>query len=229
MTDLQVPSGWVCDPIFLREIGCETQVGCDPMTPAVHNWSTNGHLIADVAALYLSEHDSVLDVTYGLGLFWTKWQPKLLQKSDIFPRQADVRGWDFRSLPVSDSSYDVVVFDPPYKLNGTPSSEADERYGVDVPTTPADRLKLMRDGLQECCRVARRLTLVKCQDQVVSGHICWQTDMMTETAAGCGFQKVDRFDMIGHCRPQPPGRPQQHAYGRGSTLLVFLRTRSPKW
>ena len=44
--------------------------------PAVHDWPTNGHLIADVAHLgYISDKDSVLDPTYGLGVSWTQYRP----------------------------------------------------------------------------------------------------------------------------------------------------------
>lgn len=53
------------------------------------------------------------------------------------------------------------------------------------------------------------------------GDVYWQTDEITAHAETLGFDKVDRFDLLGGGRPQPAGRAQQHAYGRPSTLLVF--------
>mgnify|MGYP001575310784 CR=1 FL=1 len=42
-------------------------------------------------------------------------------------------------------------------------------------------------GLEECCRVARRHVIVKCQDQVDRrAHVCWQTSVsITCVTIGC--------------------------------------------
>lgn len=194
------------------------------MIPAVHAWPSNAHLIRDVAELgYIG--DMVLDVTYGLGNFWTEFQPEYLLGTDQNAAKSMTGdSVNFTRLPFSDRGFQTVVFDPPYKLNGTPDQDTDERYGVETPTRWQDRMSLMLDGLIECCRVADRTVLAKCQDQVCSGKVRWQTLEFEQVARGQGFEQVDRFDLLGTARPQPmEGRRQRHAHGRPSTLLVFQR------
>jgi hypothetical protein len=195
---------------------------------SAHAWPTNGYLIADVARLgYLRRDDRVLDPTFGLGVWWDRWRPDRLTAHDLDPAKAPDGAHDFRALPYPRAAFDAVAFDPPYKLNGTPDEATDGRYGVDAPATVAERMGLILEGMTEAARVLvrRGVLLVKCQDQVVSGAIYWQTDELTAHAAMLGFVKVDRFDLLGGGRPQPGGRAQQHAYGRPSTLLVFVGKR----
>jgi hypothetical protein len=52
----------------------------------------------------------------------------------------------------------------------------------------------------------------------------FQTIEMASHAATVGLRLVDRFDLLGHIRPQPPGRRQVHARSNYSTLLVFRKT-----
>ena len=120
--------------------------------------------------------------------------------------------------PIGDT-FEAITFDPPYKLNGTPS-DPDERYGVNVKASISDRHQLMADGLDECARVlARRgMLLVKCQDQVASGRVHWQTHTMTDRAEAHGLRLVDAFLMLTTPRPQ---RSQVHARRNYSTMLVF--------
>jgi hypothetical protein len=188
---------------------------------AVHDWPTNGALIADVARLYLDKGDRILDATYGRGRWWTEWSPDRLVTNDLNPATNAEFHTDFRAMPFPSNEFDVVAFDPPYKLNGTPVlGDFDQAYGIAQPTRWQDRMELIRDGFLECLRVADRLVLAKCQDQVVSGRMRWQTFMLMEAAAGRA-RLVDRFDMLGGTRKQPSGRRQVHARGRGSSLLVF--------
>lgn len=187
---------------------------------AVNDWPTNGDLIADVSKLYLSKEDRILDATYGRGRWWTKWQPDKLYTNDLYT-EAEF-SYDFRDMPFHDGEFDVVAFDPPYKLNGTPTlGDFDDAYGVDQRTNWRERMAYLLDGFTECARVASDLVLVKCQDQVCSGKMRWQTFEVLVRAADLGLRLVDRFDMLGGTRPQPVGRRQVHARGRGSTLLVF--------
>lgn len=187
---------------------------------AAHKWPSNAELIADVAKLgYIK--GVVLDPTYGKGVFWKKFEPELLFVSDIkMPGQED----DFRDLPYGDEFFDTVVFDPPYKLNGTPS-EPDVRYGVGERATVDERMLLCYDGGIECIRVLKRggHLLWKCMDQVVSGNVVWQTHHFTNYAQRNGMKLVDRFDLLHEPRKQPGGRKQVHAARCYSTLLVFKK------
>lgn len=198
--------------------------------PAAFAWKTNGDLIAAVAELgYLRSNCVTLDCTYGEGVFWKKWRPSpgYLIGTDLVPRKClpPMGPSDFTRLPFRTNAFGAVVFDPPYKLNGTPNPETDERYGVDVPMTWQERHALIRAGMDECyrCLSRRGYLLLKCQDQVSSGKVRWQTDEFTAHAASLGLKKVDRLDMLGTSREQPGGRRQVHAHGRPSTLLVFQK------
>jgi hypothetical protein len=198
---------------------------------SIDKWSDNSALIADCARLgYLRPGWRTLDPTYGYGTFWQKWQPYpgLLVGSDLDPAKSPAgTSVDFTSLPHDDRSFPCVVFDPPYKLNGTPSDTdgVDERYGVhgDSYFRWQDRMDLCRRGVVECARVlGDGFLLVKCQDQVVSGKIRWQTTYLTEAAEACGLGLVDRFDFLSY-RAQPAGRRQVTARRCSSQLLVFRR------
>jgi hypothetical protein len=194
-------------------------VAGDRMIPAAYAWKTNAHLIEDVAKLgYLD--GSVLDLTPGLGVWWKRWKPEKLTLNHD----------DFRSTGWFADSFDAVAYDPPYKLNGTPTPGVDARYGVHIPTPWEDRINLMRAGLDEAIRLAKPggHVLMKCQDQVSSGKVRWQTVWFTNAATmSKRTELVDRFDMLGTTRPQPmAGRRQCHAHGRPSTLLVFRKATS---
>lgn len=182
--------------------------------------ASNAELIAEVAQLgYLRPEWLTLDPTYGYGTFWKQWRPDRLVACDLDPSKSELGPVDFTALPFRSQAFDAVVFDPPYKLNGTPSAP-DERYGVHVPARWQDRMQLICDGISECLRVARRVGLIKCQDQVVSGEVRWQTRIFADHAEAQGFRLVDRLDLLGH-RPQPEGRRQVHARRNSSTLLIF--------
>lgn len=205
---------------------------------AAQAWPTNGHLIYDVARLgHLRRTDRILDVTFGLGRFWRLWWPTdgALLGVDLDPTKSQTgEPVDFTALPYPDRSWDVVVLDPPYKLNGTSREQdraADEQYGVHVPGSWQDRHDLIYRGIDECTRVAARTLLVKCQAQVCGGRIRWQDRLFADRAEAHGFELVDRFDLLGKHRKQPmDGRVQRTAHGRPSTLLVLesAKRRRPK-
>lgn len=201
-----------------------------PAILAIDTWTSNAELIADCARLgYLREEWLTLEPTYGVGTFWQVWRPVRLIGCDLdITKSPDGRSIDFRSLPWPDRYFDAVVFDPPYKLNGTPTEEVDERYGVHAVDTRDGRMNLIRDGLTECARVlGNGFLLMKCQDQVNGGRVRWQTIEFANHAATLGLRLVDRFDFLSY-RPQPSGRRQIHARRNASTLLVFTRDSETK-
>src|SRR4051812_26056261 len=84
--------------------GTDKHVG--PLCTSVITGS-NADLIAAIAPLYLT--GSVLDVTYGKGMWWRRFQPDPFGHHDIA-----LDGVDFRALPHADGSWSAVCFDPPY-------------------------------------------------------------------------------------------------------------------
>jgi hypothetical protein len=189
---------------------------------SVKAWQSNAELIRDAARLgYLD--GTVLDVTYGEGAFWRCWAPERLVTSDLH-KPADHR-WDYRALPLRDGAFDAVVFDPPYKLNGTPANGAkDARYGTTGKTSRVEVLDDILAGAVECYRVTRTWLLVKCMDQVEGGKMRWQTDLVTRAVESLGGRKVDRFDLVVKPQPQPPSRRQLTARHNASQLLVFRKS-----
>jgi hypothetical protein len=188
---------------------------------AAHPWRSNAELIEACAQLgYLRADALTLDATFGRGVFWQTWRPERLVTMDL-KATGRLRA-DFTRLPFPDDTFGQVVLDGPYKLNGTDQGEG-RRYGVDRYDSWQGRHRLICDGITDCARVLEPLgvLLVKCQDQVCSGAVRWQTDEFTRHAEKLGLTKIDRLDMLGHHRPQPDGRRQVHAHGRPSTMLAF--------
>lgn len=192
---------------------------------ALGAWENNAELIADCARLgYLHDLWLTLDPTYGLGRFWAAWRPRFLTACDLDPAKSPLgQSVDFTAMPFDDASFDAVVFDPPYKLNGTGGSHAsDAGYGVANSVRWQDRHALIIDGITECVRVLAPggMLLVKCQDQVCSGQVRWQTRIFADHAESLGCRLVDQLHLQSY-RPQPPGRSQKHSRRNYSTLLVL--------
>jgi hypothetical protein len=190
---------------------------------------SNGVLIAAVARLgYLGgPDDTVLDMTYGRGLWWTRYRPTWLIAG----------AGDFRDRPEVDKSVPIVCFDPPYISTGSrDTSSVDEfyaRYGLgDFKGWRAIRA-LIDAGLAECARVLAPggYGLVKCMDYVESGHKIWNTFHVVAETENLGLRLVDRFIHIhtGKGGPQTmtnldgSPREQKHAREVSSMLLVFTK------
>lgn len=190
---------------------------------AISAAKNNAELMLECFELgYLSDTAFTLDPTYGHGRFWKRRRPRLFRGHDIDPNLAPNGPMDFRSLKYEDETFGAVVFDPPYKLNGTGGSHAsDEAYGVADRVRWQDRMALCRDGIFECARVLQPSghLLIKCQDQVCSGQVRWQTIDFAGCALMASCELVDMLHLPSY-RSQPEGRSQVHARRNYSTLLV---------
>lgn len=186
---------------------------------------TNADIIATVAPIYLAGR-SVLDVTYGRGLWWKRYLPDEFTCHDLDPAKGD--GVDFRALPEADSSVDVVCFDPPYIPQGGDTTSTEQgfiqSFGLRS-TSRAALWQLMDDGLAECARVAREFVLMKCCDFTNGGAFHLGHVKAIELAARHGLAV---HDLIVHHTGSGPGghnivRPirarRHHSY-----LLVFGAT-----
>jgi hypothetical protein len=179
----------------------------------------NAEAIRDCAVLdYLP--GPVLDPTYGSGRFWNLLRPVDLIASDRNPA-CGVLVADFTALPFADGSFATVVFDPPYKANGTSTGKgcasSDAGYGVAVYRSKSARMELILAGVSECARVASRFVLVKCQDQRDEE----QTRPIKNHADTCGLRFRDDLHVPGHRKQPPDGGRQRHVWRDYSTLLVF--------
>lgn len=187
----------------------------------------NSDLIAKVAEVgYLRKEDRILDPTYGKGNFWKRWKPG--PRGQLVGLDLATTGDDFRNIHYQDQTFEVVVFDPPYKLNGKPTPAEDRRYGTHERTDPSVRMALACAGIAECLRVTMvgGLLLVKCQDQVCYGRVWWQTMAFTQAAVDEGAVLEDMVHLLpknGVGRPQPAGRRQVHFRRIYSTLLILRK------
>jgi hypothetical protein len=189
---------------------------------------TNSRAILDLHVLgYLTNEDSVLDCTYGEGRFWKLWSPSRLTKTDLYPKFDDVESVDFTALTerFGANAFDVTVFDPPYKLNGTPSGPMDDTYGVGIKAPVLHRLETIMVGTLQSWSVTKPggYIIIKVQDQVVSGYPEWISMDVRNYLTGSA-RLVDMCQVINY-RPQPKGRKQVRFRRNTSQMMVFRKER----
>lgn len=184
--------------------------------PGSVQFGTNADLIATIAPYYLT--GTVLDVTYGEGKWWTRHQPEQFTYHDL-----KLDGVNFRNLPEPDSSVDTVCFDPPYvPAGGGPTTAETEdfrnRFGLlDGYRSQAELDDLIRAGLAECARVARRWVLVKCCEYVNARHFTLYPRTILGFADSLGLtDNGDPWDLIVHASGTGPG---------GHNIFTPIRTR----
>lgn len=200
----------------------------DTAVRAIGDRTSNAQLMVDCRDLgYLNETSYVVDVTYGLGRFWKLWEPPMLLGTDIDPNKSPAGvSVDFRDTGYLPGEFDTVVFDPPYKFSGTSRVSSDPGYGIGAYMSPNDRMTMIFQGVTEASRIVKPggYVLVKCQDQVVSGKVVWQTHSIVEFARRLSVALVlqDMLHVVSY-RPQPAGTRQLHARRDYSTLLVFKK------
>ena len=167
---------------------------------------TNGQLMADMARLGWLD-GRVLDCTYGLGSFWSDFIPDDLTACDMDPDKSPIgRSVDFTRMPDEwAESFDAVVFDPPYMLNGTQGLYVgSDRYGVSGKVPIHDRHRLMLQGFGECVRVCKPggIVVVKCQVQNASNRFYRQPSMVVSWAVSLDMKVLGEMHVQGW-REQP--------------------------
>jgi hypothetical protein len=206
--------------------GTDKAVG--PILPSVIH-GTNSDLVAAIAPLYLT--GSVLDVTYGRGMWWRRFQPDPFAFHDIA-----LDGVDFRALPHETGSWDTVCFDPPYvprhgAADATTVRDQDfrDRFGLAEPRTELQLRALINAGLAESARVARAWVLVKANDycngrQFHLGHV-----RVLNEAERLGLRC---HDLIVHASGTGPGGGQIKVVKRArrahSYLIVLSKPGGPR-
>ena len=142
---------------------------------AATNWKTNGHLILDAYKIgYLKDTDTILDPTYGKGVWWQQWRPQnLVTRSNV-----EDPSFDFRRTEFAEGQFDAIAYDPPYvSVGGRATSNQKEMYDhyglLNAPKTPLELQWLINDGLTEMYRIVKPggIVLVKCQDYISGGKM----------------------------------------------------------
>lgn len=214
---------WRCPLLSLRLPAMnQTSLHLPDTVQSVVYSQRNGPLIAAAAVLWIADDDLVLDVTYGRGLFWADYRPSNLVAHDLV-----TDGVDCRHLPEDDATFDVVVFDPPYIVQGGRDTSKTagflDRYGlVDSPKTLLAMQALIRDGMTEARRVLKPegRMFVKCMDYINGGKFIQGRHFVVSTALDLDLEQVDEFV---HYSGAGPGAwdVQLHSRHVHSFLCVF--------
>ena len=189
---------------------------------------TNAQAIVDAVALGWVG-DRVLDITFGEGKFWTLHQPAGLVTSDLY-KDAEL-SVDYLSWPTIDDRFETVVFDPPYKLQGTPSTAMramNESYGVERHRTETEVMTQLLVGALHSAHLVepQGWLLVKCMDQICSNRIVPQTSTVIGTLTQLHNWRYQSCLHVVH-NPQPQ-RTQVTPRNNVSTLLAFKKGGRPR-
>lgn len=202
----------------------------------VQRWKTNSELIQAAFELHVNGKKwalveggpVVMDVTFGRGTWWHWRRPEMQMR--FIAHDLKVNGVDFRWLPESDESVDVVAYDPPYVSQGGRSTstipERNDRYGLDSQyESPESLQRYINDGLSECVRVLRPqgLVLAKTMNYISSGKL-WLGEHHTIThGLSLGLVVEDIAVHLGDPGPQPKRDVQKHLRSNSSRLVVFRK------
>ncbi len=179
---------------------------------------TNADLVPSIVEMYIHEDDVIADVTYGRGVFWKNVE---LSKYDFRPTDLQT-GVDFKDLPYSDSSIDVIVLDPPYMHGGATVKKSINDCYKNQNTSHESVIRLYAQGILEASRVLKKKgrILVKCQDEIESGRqrmshieICNLLDLF-------GFRLLDLFVLVQSTIPAMRESKQKTARKNHSYMLV---------
>jgi len=170
-----------------------------------------------------------LDLTYGLGVFWRLFTPSQLTTNDL-SEVADYRQ-NFTATDFDDRSFELVVFDPPFTVNGPTKQPHQLRYHSHrdqegAPQNIKDVRRLLVGGIKKACRISARWVLVKTQNVVESGQLHANVNLALNTLIKSGFNIVDETEFHSNRRPQPPGRRVTGLGGRPSVFILAERDRS---
>ena len=162
----------------------------------------NADLIEQVFKLYVKKGETVADVTYGLGKFWTK-----IDKSRYVTFLTDIAGEpsvDFRSLPYAAESMDVLILDPPYMHGSETAKESITNCYGRLSGNHNDVVRLYAGGILEAARVLRKKTgriMVKCQDEIESGKQRLSHVEIKQLLELSGFEIIDLFVLVQNTIP----------------------------
>jgi hypothetical protein len=196
-------------------------------------YGNNSDLIAATARLYIHDGDIVADVTWGMGVFWRRFNgPRrrfALIGSDIRPSSEIGAGVaiqaDFRCLPYANESIDVVVLDPPYQHCGHYLNN--HRYGVHLTEhmRHPEIVAMYREGMTEALRVLRPggTLWVKCKDENDGGKQNWSHCELRDSAMELGLSVIDLLVLAPRPAPTRRHQRQKHALKTHSYLWIFRK------
>jgi hypothetical protein len=213
----------------MKSVDCGVEVDSDLGTVS----TSNEEGFARLMRLYARPGDTVVDPTYGRGVFWSQVD---CSQYNILATDLTADRVDLRSLPYADDSADLVVLDPPYRYTparnkrheDTPGHGAvDALYALQSSglTNTAAVLDLYRGGIVEASRVLRRggFLIVKCQDTVQDGKQVWVHVILMRDAEVAGFACRDLMVVVTKSPTKTRWPRQRHLRKAHSYFLVFRK------
>ncbi len=171
--------------------------------------ATNDEVFPHVLKLYVPEGSLVADVTYGKGVFWKRVPSGTydLHATDLRDRV------DCCKLPYGDTTFDCVVFDPPYMH--TPGGTAHQNHqnfehyynnngtGNSLKKYHEAVLDLYFKGAREAYRVLKSegIYIVKCQDEVCANQQRLTHVEIINELLVLGFMVEDLFVVLRRNKP----------------------------
>lgn len=202
-------------------------------------WPTNADMIVDIVELgYIRPTDRVIDLTYGQGLWWAKYDhpgefvANIVTGDDLMEGRVCSKPFgfvcnvDYRRLDGDawTDSFDVVAFDPPYVAMGGRGTSTMTAfmgaYGLFCAAATPELLQADNNlGLATAWNICKPggLVLAKCAPYISSG-VRKDGDWWTRDAAlELGFKIEDMLIHVGDVRAQPKDGPCRKCKGTGAT------------
>jgi hypothetical protein len=125
---------------------------------------SSAQIVAKMLRVLFPDAETVLDMTYGSGKFWTPYTPWQVTGIDLNPARARDVCADFTRLPFADGAFDVAIFDPPYLTEaGKSGLMAMDRQFSSFASVDVGR-EVVTCGAAEAWRVGRLGCVVKVQN-----------------------------------------------------------------
>lgn len=195
---------------------------------------TNADLFPDILDLYVPVGSTVLDMTWGNGVFWKKARgERQIVRNDINPEKGDYHD-DFSNTRWGDNYFDAVIFDPPYLYVGgfkTLKASIDRGYSnkqraLDQGIYGVEGVdKMYMGGMTEGWRILKDkgIFVCKCMDQIMSGRLEMPHIRYIEHWKNLGGIVEDFFVMIVNGQPTMRHKYQLHARRNHSYFIVLRK------
>lgn len=180
---------------------------------------TNAQATAGLLCVLFPDATTVLDMTYGKGMFWRGAVSDVAVTSmDRNPaRRTDIVA-DFTALPFRDAAFDVAIFDPPYQWDmGEKGSIIGKQFGTY--RSEAHARQTVQLGAREAWRVSRLGVIVKVQNYIHTSRLVHMTRWVEDAIPS------PLYDEMHLVTPRklivPRWGEQLSLYRNHSTFLVF--------
>lgn len=182
--------------------------------------SSSAEMMRQIMEICFADTRTVLDLTFGAGLFWRpEWpRPYKVVGVDLDPaRHPDLVG-DFRHLDCPDARWDTVVFDPPYITNPGRDSVMAARFGGYA--TVEELEDAVFAGVQEAWRLCRLGIIVKVQNHIHGNRFVPMTSWVQDAVP------VEMYDEAVSWSPKivdPKWKNQISVWHNHASYLIFRK------